>query len=86
VAPALLVHPPDLTLLAARHGGTFPRDHVIAVVAGENEPAAHGTRQMPVWSQRFEPSASGATAVASAYSRRRIEMLADYLESIQRRE
>jgi hypothetical protein len=84
VARALAVPPPDLTGLAERYGGRFPRDLVIDLVAGEREVAAHGTRQMPVWSQRFGPPEHGAPAVASLYARRRLELLADYLESLQR--
>lgn len=83
VARALAVPPPDLTGLAARSGGQFPRELVIDVVAGEREVAAHGTRQMPVWSQRFGPPEYGAPAVASLYARRRLELLADYLASLQ---
>lgn len=74
---------PDLTGLAARHGGIFPREWVIAVVGGEVPIAAHGEREMPVWQQRFGPR-SGATAAAAFYERRRMEALADYLASLQR--
>jgi mono/diheme cytochrome c family protein len=82
VARALAVPPPDLTLLTARHGA-FPRDFVVAVIAGEREFAAHGDREMPVWSLRFGPT--GAGAVASTYNRRRLEALADHLEAVQQR-
>lgn len=85
VGPALRTPPPDLTLLAWRRGGTFPRDEVIAVLAGERSFAAHGNREMPVWSQRYGvPGTDGATAIASIYARRRLELLASYLESVQR--
>jgi mono/diheme cytochrome c family protein len=83
VVPALRTPPPDLTLLTRQHTGTFPREYVIAVLAGERVVAAHGSREMPVWSQRFRPSATGATAVASIYARRRLELLTSYLESLQ---
>jgi mono/diheme cytochrome c family protein len=81
VASALKTPPPDLTLLADRHGGRFPRDEVIAIIAGERDIRAHGTREMPVWSQRF---GNGLGAVASVYTRRRLGLLADHLASIQR--
>jgi hypothetical protein len=79
------VRPPDLTALAARHGGRFPREWVIDVISGEREIPAHGTREMPVWSDRFGPG-SGAAHVASLYARRRAELLADHLQSLQRAE
>jgi hypothetical protein len=75
------VPPPDLTTLAARHGGTFPRDYVIDVATGRQQFAAHGTREMPVWSDRFGP---GPGDVASLYARRRLELLADHLGDLQR--
>jgi len=84
VAVALKTPPPDLTRLAARRQGTFPRQDVIEIIAGERDISAHGTREMPVWSQRFAPSASGATAAAAIYARQRLEALVDYLQSIQR--
>jgi mono/diheme cytochrome c family protein len=83
VASALRGPPPDLTTLSSRYGGAFPRDVVVAVVTGEREVPAHGTRLMPVWNERFG-SSSGAAAVAALYTRRRLESLADYVESLQR--
>ena len=86
VAPALRVAPPDLTWLAERNGGEFPREHVIAVVTGTIAITAHGTREMPVWSDRFAPDGDeGATAAAALYVRRMVEALADYLATLQRR-
>lgn len=82
-ALSLQVPPSDLTLLSARHGGVFPRDFVVAVIAGEQAVPSHGTREMPVWSQRFGAE-SGAGAAASLYARRRLELLADHVESLQR--
>ena len=81
VAPALRTPPADLTTLTARHQGDFPRDHVIAVIVGERELPGHGTREMPVWSERFGP---GAGRVASGWARRRVELLADHVASLQR--
>jgi mono/diheme cytochrome c family protein len=86
VAAALATPPADLTTLARRHGGTFPRALVEDTLAGRRGVPAHGTREMPVWSDRFEPTDTGATAVAAAYARRRTEALLGYLESIQRTE
>jgi len=86
VGPALRVAPPDLTWLAERNGGQFPRDWVIAVITGTAAVTAHGTRDMPVWSDRFVPDQrNGATAAAALYARRTVEALADYVASIQRR-
>jgi len=82
VTAELTVRPPDLTTLAARSDGRFPRAYFIAVVTGDRGMPAHGTREMPVWSEQFG-TGSGA-AVASLFARRRLEALADYVASLQR--
>lgn len=82
VAAVLTVPPTDLTTLAARNGGAYPHEYVVAVIAGERALPAHGTREMPVWSERFG-TGSGPPAVASLYARRRLEQLADHVESLQ---
>jgi mono/diheme cytochrome c family protein len=82
VASSLRTPPPDLTTVSARHGGTFPRTLVVAMITGDYPVDAHGTRDMPVWSERF-PDGSGATAAASFYARRRTELIADYIASLQ---
>src|SRR5262245_24811899 len=49
-ASALEIKPPDLTLLARRRGGTFPRSDIEAFVRGGGRPVpAHGSGEMPVW-------------------------------------
>lgn len=84
VAGSLRERPSDLSRLAAGNGGAFPRDRVIATVLGDRAIEAHGTRTMPVWSDRFSPSASGGTAAASYYGRRHAELVADHLATLQR--
>lgn len=84
VAASLRGRPTDLSLLAATNGGAFPHDRVIATVLGDRAIEAHGTRTMPVWSDRFSPSASGGPAAASFYGRRHAELVADHLATLQR--
>ena len=82
-ASALRTRPPDLTRIAARRG-LYASRFVIDVITGKEAIAAHGSREMPVWGERFaEREPSMATAVASIFFRRRLEILADYLEDIQ---
>lgn len=53
-AGALKHPPPDLTLIARRNGGRFPRDRVKAMIAGKEQTiSAHGSREMPVWGPVF---------------------------------
>lgn len=83
LAPALRARPTDLTLLAARNGGVFPRETVMAVLTGAREVASHGSREMPVWGHRFGPP-SGPTAVAAFVTLQRLEAIVGHLAGIQR--
>ncbi len=79
VADLLRRPAPDLTAIAARAGGTFPRDTIVAVVDGRTAVASHGPREMPVWGDVLrvvEPD--------DATTRRRIDALVKYVESMQR--
>jgi mono/diheme cytochrome c family protein len=68
----------DLTTLAQRHEGKFPRGRVRDVVSGMARPLpAHGTTEMPVWGPIFRAFESEPRA------RQRIESLLSYIESIQ---
>jgi mono/diheme cytochrome c family protein len=80
VAAALKSPPPDLTLLARRNGGTFPRQRVEAFVTsgGDVLTPAHGSPDMPVWGPVFrglDPS--------DALVKVRIVNVVTYIESIQ---
>ena len=52
-ARALKVPPADLTTIAKRNGGRFPADAVKAIISGEHEMPAHGSREMPMWGPVF---------------------------------
>jgi mono/diheme cytochrome c family protein len=52
-APALKTKLPQLTTLAQRNGGRFPTARVRSMIAGDDVPAAHGSREMPVWGPVF---------------------------------
>jgi hypothetical protein len=82
LAPALHAEPPDLTQLALRNGGVFPRLRIEAIVDGRVDPPlpVHGAREMPVWGPIF----SGLDGNAAA-NRVRIENIVTYLETFQTR-
>src|SRR5262245_49701624 len=48
ITPVIGVRPPDLTRIAARHGGTFPELEVWRIIDGQADLSAHGPRHMPV--------------------------------------
>lgn len=53
VAPALKTKVPQLPTLARRNRGTFPTARVRRIIAGDENHAAHGSREMPVWGPVF---------------------------------
>jgi mono/diheme cytochrome c family protein len=78
VASALRSRPADLTTLAQRNDGAFPRGRVRDFVIGtDRQLAAHGTTEMPVWGPLFRAFESDLRV------RERIDNLVSYLETIQ---
>ena len=82
VAADLKVAPADLTRLAARNGGHFPREMTYQAIDGRAPTRGHGTSEMPVWGATFQVSGSDRDQEREA--RERILDLLGYLESIQR--
>jgi mono/diheme cytochrome c family protein len=84
LAGALVVPAPDLTRLARRNGGPFPRERVRAIIEGGSMQAEHGG-QMPAWGLIFlkDFASEGPPRDARSIVRQRIEDLVVYLESIQ---
>jgi len=79
VAPALRVPPPDLTRIAARNDGVFPKARIEALLTGDrNIPPAHGSSDMPVWGPIFSALDSN-----DRMNRVRIANIVDYIASIQ---
>jgi mono/diheme cytochrome c family protein len=79
VASSLKKAPANLTLLARRNGGTFPRSDVEAFVTnGRPEVGAHGSSDMPVWGPTFRSLEPSDRLVAI-----RIKSVVDYIASIQ---
>jgi mono/diheme cytochrome c family protein len=80
VVPALKTQPPDLTTLAERNSGAFPRARVEAFVTGDTPRGvpAHGSKEMPVWGPIFR-----ALDEREALNKARIGNLVDYIQSLQ---
>jgi len=83
VATLLDPRPPDLTKIAERHDGTFPDDKVRRMIDGRDPVVAHGTREMPVWGQRFAEGAPPGLG-AESYARGQVLLLVQYLSTIQK--
>lgn len=84
VAPALVKKPADLTMLAKNNNGEFPEKKVVAFIDGSETVAAHGSRAMPIWGLAFrKPSSTHTAAHTTREVEERINLLVDYLKSIQ---
>lgn len=83
-ASALNVKPADLTQIAKRHGGVFLFWRTYEKILGRDEEIirGHGTREMPIWGERFhfEPNVNEDYKTSV---RGRILALVHYLQSIQ---
>ena len=73
-----LTHPPkDLTLLSKKNGGAFPDEAIHQIIDGRRLVVFHGSREMPIWGDRFRVEDDGATV------RARILEIVTHLRSIQ---
>jgi mono/diheme cytochrome c family protein len=79
-ASALTKTPADLTLLSKKNGGKFPALAVQNTIKGDASPAAHGTRDMPMWGDVFRSVSAGSGVVEI-----RVRNLRDYIESLQQK-
>jgi mono/diheme cytochrome c family protein len=81
LASALRVPPSDLTLLAARAKGVFPRAAVYESVDGRRAVNVHGPSGMPIWGDALRRTQGQDDAIV----RRRIDALVQHVESLQAR-
>jgi mono/diheme cytochrome c family protein len=82
VAPVLLTPPADLTQIAKRRGGAFPVAEIAAYIDGRSEVRAHGSRDMPVWGERFSEQVGGGS-LGEEVVRGNLLILIQYLQSLQ---
>jgi mono/diheme cytochrome c family protein len=98
VSDQLKTPPPDLTMLARNNNGVFPANTIYEVIDGMKTIPAHGTREMPIWGERFNPIVNLPHYVDPSYwqkagpeqspevvVRKRILSVVDYLGRIQQK-
>lgn len=98
VAGQLKVSPSDLTMMAKTNNGVFPTNAAYEIIYGSKPVPAHGTRDMPIWGERFNPIVSLPHNVDPSYwklagperspevvVRTRILAVIDYLSRIQQK-
>ena len=89
VASSLTKSPPDLTMLQKNNGGVFPVTNVYSIIEGNADVRVHGSRDMPVWGNRFrgrikdDETRASRRADSDEYITTRILALIEYLSTIQ---
>ena len=83
VASSLKTKVPDLTRIAWRDGGEFPREDVKRSIDGRLERLAHGPRDMPVWGIRFYDLSNPDGSSEQARVEAMIDKLVDEIEGMQ---
>jgi mono/diheme cytochrome c family protein len=78
-AEALKSAPTDLTKLASNNGGKYPSDKVSSAIRGDQNIAAHGTKDMPIWGNLFLHMSQGHQSEVQL----RIANLNKHIESLQ---
>ncbi|KRQ01219.1 c-type cytochrome [Bradyrhizobium manausense] len=98
VSNQLRTSPADLTMLAKNNNGVFPADAIYETIEGMKTVPAHGSREMPIWGERFNPIVNLPHYVDPSYwekagpeknpevvVRKRILSVVDYLSRIQQK-
>jgi mono/diheme cytochrome c family protein len=83
LAEHLRTQPTDLTGISTRHDGEFPFDDVVESIDGGRAIGSHGSADMPAWGDALSKSRNQPD---QAEVQRRIDALAHFVWSIQKRE
>jgi mono/diheme cytochrome c family protein len=95
ISAELKAMPPDLSVVAKKNNGVFPFNSVYEMIDGRKTVIAHGTRDMPIWGDRYAPELTKALIPRpsenllslfydpEAIVRMRILAVIDYLNRIQ---
>ncbi|HUA32674.1 MAG TPA: cytochrome c [Candidatus Binataceae bacterium] len=79
------IHPPDLTLLTTKNGGTFPKEEVTDAIDGRKQIPSHERLNMPFWGVTMQPEGQEFTPESDAKVKQRIAAVVSYVESIQQK-
>ena len=83
MSDSLTKKPADLTVLTKNNNGHFPFTEVYRVIEGSPKVGIHGSRDMPIWGDRYRKEAEKYEADEYLYSRGLILELMVYLMYIQ---
>jgi mono/diheme cytochrome c family protein len=81
------MHPPpsDLTQLTKDNGGKFPFDEVVETIDGRKNIPSHERLEMPFLGATLQKPGQEFTPESDAEVKKRIEAMARYVESLQRK-
>ena len=78
---------PNLAMIAERNGGKFPVQKIYDIIEGSSVIAAHGTREMPLWGDRYRKMSKPVTPdqanMGNEQAEMRILSLVYYLGTLQ---
>lgn len=87
IGPLLKTPAPNLAQISQRNGGKFPFQHIYEIIDGSSVLAAHGTRDMPLWGDRYSNDAKPMTpdqaAITQQIAQQRILSLVYYIGTLQ---
>jgi mono/diheme cytochrome c family protein len=80
LAESLRFRPPDLTLIAKRHGGSYPTEKIHRIVDGRDPLAGHGGPDMPIWGDAFR---NADTGYDNAQVDQKIRSVVEFVRTLQ---
>ena len=79
LAKYLVTPPRNLTVLSRENGGSFPETMIHQIVDGRSIKGSHGTKEMPIWGERF-----GKEGMSEESVDRKISNIIHYIEQLQK--
>ena len=73
IGQSLKTPAPNLATIAQRNGGKFPFQRIYEIIDGRSVISAHGTRDMPLWGDRYLRDARPITPDQAAMTRQLVE-------------
>jgi len=87
IGPHLKTPAPNLALITERNGGKFPFKKIYEIIDGSSVVAAHGSRDMPLWGERYskdpKPVSPDQVDVSRQLAEQRILSLVYYIGTLQ---
>ena len=87
IGQMLKIPAPNLAFVAQRNGGSFPFKRVYDIIDGRTVIAAHGTRDMPIWGDRYrndpKPITPDQVEITDRLAQERILSLVYYIGTLQ---